>query len=262
MILQKIIPFPIRVGLRRFLRCMQNITDTKRYAITKTQDISGFGVLLAGRSSRLIKKVSDDLIHLQQNKKKTLEIAIKTMDCTIVNPGECFSFWRLVGNPSQRKGYVKGFELRGGKLVESIAGGICQISNALCWCAINSGLEIIERHRHGYDLFPDDKRDVPFGSGATVLYNFRDFIFRNILDSPVLVRVGVDDKNLNVQFFAKHKPKFTVEVDEREHRFVRKDDIIFRENEIWRRFVMSDGDVREEMVFSNSAVVMYDVDID
>ena len=50
-----------------------------------------------------------------------------------------------------------------GEVKTSIGGGICQLANLLYWMALHTPLEVIERHHHSFDPFPDSGRTLPFG---------------------------------------------------------------------------------------------------
>lgn len=43
-----------------------------------------------------------------------LKIAVKQLDGIVRHPGEVFSYWKLIGKPTRRKGYVKGMVLHSG----------------------------------------------------------------------------------------------------------------------------------------------------
>jgi glycosyltransferase involved in cell wall biosynthesis len=86
-----------------------------------------------------------------------------------------FSFWRHVGRPSRRSGFVEGRMLRQGCFMPSVGGGLCQLSNALYQAAVAAGCQIVERHAHS--------RVVPGsaaanGEDATVAWNYVDLRFR------------------------------------------------------------------------------------
>jgi vancomycin resistance protein VanW len=66
-------------------------------------------------------------------------------------------------------------ELYFGEARLGIGGGLCQIANLLKWLAIHSPLTVTERHHHSFEPFLDDRRVLPFGSGATIFYNYGDF---------------------------------------------------------------------------------------
>ena len=48
---------------------------------------------------------------LQQNKVTNLKLAVSRLDGIILHPGETFSYWRLIGKPTRRKGYQEGMVL-------------------------------------------------------------------------------------------------------------------------------------------------------
>jgi vancomycin resistance protein VanW len=78
-------------------------------------------------------------------------------------------------------------EFRDGETVTAVGGGLCQLANLLVLLGIEAGMEILERHRHSLDLFPDADRTAPFGCGATVFYNYVDLRLRNVMDFPLLL---------------------------------------------------------------------------
>ena len=45
---------------------------------------------------------------------------------------------------------------------------------------LHAPLTITEQHHHDqFDLFPDFGRQVPFGTGTSIFYNYLDYRFRN-----------------------------------------------------------------------------------
>ena len=44
----------------------------------------------------------------QYNKITNLRLAAARLDGVVLRPGETFSYWRLIGRPSRRKGYLDG----------------------------------------------------------------------------------------------------------------------------------------------------------
>src|SRR5690606_11218439 len=105
--------------------------------------------------------------HLQRNKVVNLRLAAASLDGVLLRPGERLSFWRLVGPPTRRRGFVEGLVLNQGALSVGVGGGLCQMTNLLYWMTLHTPLTVVERWRHSYDVFPDEGRTQPFGSGAT-----------------------------------------------------------------------------------------------
>lgn len=104
-----------------------------------------------------------------------LRLAIRQLNGIEIPAGEIFSFWAQLGQPSRFRGYVKGRELRQGCIVPTIAGGICQLANALYQVALTADLEIVERHRHSTIVpgsLAESDRD------ATIFWNYVDLRFR------------------------------------------------------------------------------------
>ena len=126
-----------------------------------------------------------------------LRLAVEKLDGIIVYPQETLSYWKTIGKPSASKGYKKGMMLKDGTIVYGIGGGLCQLSNLLFWITIHTPLQVVERHRHGYDVFPDANRTQPFGSGATCFYPYGDLMISNPTDQPFQLRLHVGKTHLH-----------------------------------------------------------------
>ena len=59
----------------------------------------------------LLRKLRGEDMVLQQNKVTNLKLAVSRLDGIILHPGETFSYWRLIGKPTRRKGYQEGMVL-------------------------------------------------------------------------------------------------------------------------------------------------------
>ena len=153
------------------------ILGKKKFAIAKLPDFKGESVFK--HKSLILRPLKDVDMYLQENKRTNLELAIAHLDKLVIRPGETFSIWRLVGRPTKAKGYLEGLVLDQGKISKDTGGGLCQLGNLLFWVFGHSPLTITERHRHGFDVFPDVNRKVPFGAGATLSYNHIDLQVRN-----------------------------------------------------------------------------------
>ncbi len=113
---------------------------------------------------------------LEAGKVENLRRAVRALHGIEVGPGELLSFWAQVGPPWAVRGFVEGREVREGCIVPSIAGGLCQLSNALYDAARRAGLEIVERHRHSR-LVPGSA--AARGHDATVMWNYIDLRVRS-----------------------------------------------------------------------------------
>lgn len=229
------------------------------YALDRT--VEPLPALIISHRSLLLRKLEGTDQELQRNKVASLRIAASMIDGVIVEPGQTFSFWRLVGRPSSRRGFLPGLQLSFGEMTAMTGGGLCQFSNLLHWMVLHTPMEVTERHRHSYDPFPDYRRTVPFGTGATVFYNYLDFAFRNDTEHRFQVRAMVDDEYLRGEIRCNAPLPVVFSVEERDHRFVSRGDAVFRENQLWRIARESEGSrlIDEELLMENSAEVRYDV---
>ncbi len=112
---------------------------------------------------------------LNAGKIQNLRAALRGINGIEVAAGELFSFWRHVGRPVRRRGFVAGRELREGCMIATIGGGLCQLSNALYEAGLDAGLEIVERHAHTR-IVPGSR--AADGRDATVFWNYLDLRMR------------------------------------------------------------------------------------
>ncbi len=243
------------------LRLARRLSDL-RTQFAARQDPQPLPHILVRHASVLRRRLGDADPRLQETKILNLGLAIRSLDGLVLEPGEVFSFWNRVGQPSARRGFVEGLVLVRGQVGVAIGGGLCQLSNLLYWMALHAPLEVVEHHRHGFDAFPDDGRLLPFGSGATVFFNYGDLRLRNPTDMSLQLRVWLTDTKLCGQIRAEAPWPLAYHIQERGHKFVRDPDgRVFRDNEIWRRSVdrRTGRMLGEELITANHALVTYEV---
>lgn len=131
---------------------------------------------------------------LQAGKVENLRVARAAFDGVELSAAQVFSFWAHLGRPSRRRGFVAGRELREGCVVPSIAGGICQLSNALYAAARDAGLQIVERHAHTRVL---PGSEAARDRDATVLWNYVDLRF--VAGFPLRIEVELTPAELVVR---------------------------------------------------------------
>lgn len=248
----------IAVWVRRMMRYAQWYSGKRKYSAYRTREKLPFRV--KKHQSVLLKKLGESDMQLQVNKVTNLRIAIRNIDGILIRPGETFSFCKLVGRPARRKGYLPGMELSFGKARAGTGGGICQASNLIHWLVIHSPLTVTERYHHSFDPFPDDGRVLPFGSGATVFYNYRDYQFTNNTPYTFQLNLWLAEKCLEGELRISEELDYVYHITEKEHAFLEINGEFYRRNEIWRekRLKFQSGKVMEtELVTKNFARVTY-----
>ena len=210
--------------------------------------------------SILMRQLKDVDMYLQYNKVENLRLAIASIHQVVIKPGEVFSFWYLVGNPSKRRGFKVGMTLHNGQVRPGYGGGLCQLANLIYWMTLHSPLSIKERWRHSYDVFPDVNRSLPFGSGATLGYNYIDLQIENKTADPYQLDFWLTDENLCGAIRSSVENLYQYEVFERNHQITGP---IYgqymRHNEICRnvRSITTGELIREELITENNALMMY-----
>lgn len=212
-----------------------------------------------GHKTVLLRQLKDVDMHLQYNKIVNLKIAVKRLDGILVHPGELLSYWKLIGRPTYRKGYVDGMVLSGGVVTAGCGGGLCQLSNLVYWMTLHTPLTVVERHRHGYDVFPDSDRTQPFGSGATCFYPHGDLMIQNNTDDTFQLRVRVGATHLEGEWRCDRLPDRRYEIVERNHHITSEYwGGYSRHNELYRLVHdMAGNTLGEEFVTENHALMMY-----
>ncbi len=116
----------------------------------------------------------------------------RLIDGITIYPEEDFSFDAYCAPYTIANGYAMGKSYSGGKLVDDVGGGICQVSSTLYNAVLRAELEVTMRYNHsmivGY---------VPISSDATLAETAgKDFRFKNNLDIPVYIEAYVTPEHL------------------------------------------------------------------
>lgn len=198
---------------------------------------------------------------LQENKAVNLAIAAPKINGILIRPEETFSFWRLVGACSEKKGYKMGLAIKNGVPVQDIGGGMCQMTNLIHWLVLHSPLDIVEHHHHdGVDLFPDYGRQVPFGTGTSIFYNYIDYRFYNPTDQTFQLNLYTDDKYLHGELRCERTLLLGYHIEVRDEHFKEENGEIYRCGRVVRRVIdkRTGRTISEKIIKENHARVMYD----
>ena len=249
-----------RIQQKRLFRSLANFKAGKRFATHKELSTT-FPYTCKKHQSLLRRKLGNSDPRLQENKITNLKIASSEIDGIIIKPSETFSFWKLVGKTTEAKGYIEGMQLSMGEVKTGIGGGICQLANLLYWMTLHTPLVVTERHHHSFDPFPDSGRTLPFGSGASVFYNYIDLQFYNPTTKSFQIKVWVTDKHLKGAIFCNEEMPYSYHIEERNHQFLKQNGKNYRQNEIWRKTIdkKTGQIIKEELLIQNFSEVKYPI---
>lgn len=230
-----------------------------KYHFAKVRPMETMPHLHVSHKTPLLRQLKDVEMAYQYNKVVNLRLAVAKLNGVVVSPGETLSYWRLIGRPTYRKGYLDGVLLKSGRVSYGCGGGLCQLSNLLFWMTLHTPLEVTERHRHGYDVFPDSNRTQPFGSGATCFYPYGDLMIYNATDQPFQLLLSVGETHLQGEWRSTNPPEHQYQIVERDHEMRREWwGGCSRHNRLYRQVFGLDGRLEyEELLVENHAMMMY-----
>ena len=143
------------------------------------------------------------------NRCSNINLAVSTIDGTILLPGETFSYNQTLGERTEEKGYLMAGAYDNGTVTEAIGGGICQVSSTLC-TAVRLANLAYNRANHQFRVNYMDA-----GLDATVDWPNRDFTFTNTRDYPVKIHAFCDndEKTVTIQIIGTDVDGSYVEIE-------------------------------------------------
>ena len=237
----------------------KDLINGKKFA--KKRNYENLEYIWKGDSKLLLRKLHGVDMELQRNKVTNLQIASKKIDGLIINPGEEFSFWNLVGNATKRKGYKEGLVISNSRMKKGVGGGLCQMANLIHWLVLHTPLQVTEMHHHSDALFPDVKRRVPFGTGTSISYKALDYRFKNVTEYPIQIRVWLDDTFLygEIRSMVPLKEKYKI-IEEDNHYAKDEKGVFYRNSKVYRIIIdkETNKEIKKELILNNHSKVMYD----
>ena len=257
----EICPFAYRLSTEKEIlkRHLKDTLHKTRFAHQRTDD--SLPVVVYRHNSLIRRRLGNVNMQLQENKATNLALAVQHIDGLLIRPGETFSVWKQVGRTTQRKGYKEGLTIAKGQPSQGIGGGLCQLSNLIHWLVLHSDLTITEHHHHdGLDLFPDFGRQIPFGTGTSISYNYIDYRVRNDTANTYQLRLRVDDEYLCGELHAAEPLPHTFHIHAENEYFSREQGVVYRNGQVFRDTIdRATGQVLDsQLIRTNHARVMYE----
>ena len=130
------------------------------------------------------------------NRTTNIRLSADAINNLVLNPGESFSFNRVVGQRTPERGYKPAAVIVRGEYSEGIGGGICQTSSTLYNSVDAAGLRVTVRYSHSKEV-----TYVPAGRDATVSWGGPDFRFMNSLEKPIMIKTYVGEGFITVSIY-------------------------------------------------------------
>ena len=142
-----------------------------------------------------------------EDRNTNLTLACAALDGVILQPGEEFSYNDTVGERTKEKGYKPAAAYSGYNTVNSIGGGVCQVSTTLYNACLLSDMEIVFRVNHGYK-----SSYIAIGLDATVNWGGPDFKFRNNSHFPIMLKAEVSGGFVKVKILGTDEKDYYIKM--------------------------------------------------
>lgn len=248
---------PIRKKQRMFCFYLNMKIDGKKYAKIIQDERLPYPIIKA--DSTLYNYETGFDMKYQENKVFNLKLAAKTMDGLLINPGETFSFWKLVHYADKQIPYRDGLVVVNGKLTTSYGGGLCQISNLLFWLFLHTPLTIMERHGHSVKDFPDPKGDTLVGVDATVADGWFDLKIKNNTDSAYQIKISFDEEKMYGEIVTNQEILHSYEIKNGDIHYETINQEVFQKADVMRyKIDTNTGEcMQEELLYQNKCKIGY-----
>lgn len=132
-----------------------------------------------------------------------LKLACKAINGTIIQPGQTFSFNKVVGKRTAAKGYKPAPIFTGSTgHANGVGGGICQVASTMFNAALLSNFKIVERYQHSQKV-----SYVPAGRDAAIYWGSENFQFKNTLKYPIKIKMTCKDGKVTCQYLVSYNIK-------------------------------------------------------
>lgn len=123
----------------------------------------------------------------------------KHINGTLLYPGEQLSVYETVSPFTEENGYFMAGSYLNGMVVESLGGGICQVSSTLYNAVIRAELQVDERSPHSMVV-----TYVDLSSDAAIAGTYKDFKFTNNTEYPIYIEgFTTEEKKITFNIYGK-----------------------------------------------------------
>ncbi len=129
-------------------------------------------------------------------RKGNVKLAGEEVNGTILNDGDIFDYNLVVGERTEERGFGPAATYVNGETVNTVGGGICQVSSTIYLASLLANLEIVERYAHRF--YPGY---ITLGMDATVSWGGPEFRFKNNTGYPIRIDVSYANSKLTVSIY-------------------------------------------------------------
>ena len=133
------------------------------------------------------------------NRCKNVSSGANHINGTVLYPGEEFSAYETVSPFTEANGYAMAGSYLNGEVVDSMGGGICQVSTTLYNAVLRAELNVTERSPHSMTV-----HYVDLSEDAAIAGTYKDFKFVNSTEYPIYIEgYTTSDKKITFNIYGK-----------------------------------------------------------
>lgn len=125
------------------------------------------------------------------NRAGNLANGARLINNTVLYPGDTFSAYEKLTPFTTANGYYEAGAYSNGMLVDSIGGGVCQVTTTLYNAVLFAELEVVERYAHSMTI-----SYVELSRDAAIAGTWKDLKFSNSTDSPILIEAYTEGRTI------------------------------------------------------------------
>lgn len=125
-----------------------------------------------------------------ENRNTNVHLAASEINGMVLNPGDQFDFNTVVQRRTAERGFRPAGAFSGTTVIQSVGGGICQVSSTIYHALLHTEIQIDRRINHTLVV-----TYLPLGMDSAVAWGGPEFTFTNTLDFPIRIvayRDGLD----------------------------------------------------------------------
>lgn len=174
-----------------------------RISAILVEDMPAFSSETAGKCTDLLGSFTTEYPSSSEKRCKNIENAAKLINGTVLFPGQEFSMYQALYPITEENGFEQAGSFSGGKVIQSVGGGICQATTTLYNAVLWAELEVTQRNPHSLAV-----SYVEPGMDAAIAGTYKDLKFSNNLNAPVYIEAVTEGKSITCHIFGQEvRPK-------------------------------------------------------
>lgn len=159
-----------------------NLKDDMKFDLVAEDDEPEYTSDELSQCTTLLGSFTTDYSPVGTGRAQNVENGARLVNGSVLYPDEILSVDEKLRPYTAANGYGVGGAYLNGEVVDSVGGGICQVSSTLYNAVLLAELEVVERAAHSMTV-----TYVPLSRDAAIAGDYKDFKFKNSTEYPLMV---------------------------------------------------------------------------